>query len=94
MVSAGHVGGTRGSSIVSCAADVIWISEVLGLRGVGEVCEMCMCLARGDVGGEGGEWLRGLGLGFTNPEITGGMLNVCVCLGCGGVGGVGVEWSG
>ena len=41
MVSAGHVGGTRGLGIVSCAADVLW------MRGVGEVCEMCMCLARG-----------------------------------------------
>ena len=30
---------------------------------------MCMCLARGGVGGEGGERMRGLGfdLGFTNP---------------------------
>ena len=28
---------------------------------------MCMCLARGGVGGEGGDWMRGLGLGFTNP---------------------------
>ena len=25
---------------------------------------MCMCLARGGVGGEGGEWMRGLGLGL------------------------------
>ena len=29
---------------------------------------MCMCLARGGVGGEGGEWMRGLGLDFTNPR--------------------------
>ena len=46
MVSAGHVGGTRGSGIVSSAADVLWISGVRVMRGVGEVCEMCMCLAR------------------------------------------------
>ena len=26
------------------------------------VCDMCMCLARGGVGGEGGEWMRELGL--------------------------------
>ena len=26
MVSAGHVGGTRGSSIVSSAADLLWMS--------------------------------------------------------------------
>ena len=24
------------------------------MRGVGEVCEMCMCLVRGGVGGDGG----------------------------------------
>ena len=37
---------------------------------------MCMCLARGGVGGELGEWMRGLGLGFTNPVGTGGVLDV------------------
>ena len=47
MVSAWHVGDTRGSGIVSSAADVLW------MRGVGKVCEMCMCLARSGVGGEG-----------------------------------------
>ena len=47
MVSAGHVGDTHGSGMVSSAADVLW------MRGVGVVCEMCMCLARGGVGGEG-----------------------------------------
>ena len=26
--------------------------------GPGGVCDMCMCLARGGVGGEGGEWIR------------------------------------
>ena len=48
MVSTGHVGGTRGSCIVSSAADVLWMSVERGLRGVGVVggvCEMCMCLA-------------------------------------------------
>ena len=47
MVSAWHVGGTRGS------ADVLWMSVVRGMKGVGRVCEMYMCLARGGVGGEG-----------------------------------------
>ena len=37
MVSSGHVGGTRGSGIVSSAADVLWMSVVCGMRGVGEV---------------------------------------------------------
>ena len=40
-VSAGHeyMGGTDGSDCV-CSAD-----DVLGMRGIGEVCEMCMYLA-------------------------------------------------
>ena len=56
VVSAGHeyVGGTHGSGIVSVAADVLWMSVVRGMRGDGGVCEMCMWLARGGVGGEGG----------------------------------------
>ena len=94
MVSAGHVGGTRGSGIVSSSADVVWNSVVRGMRGVDGVCEMFMCLARGGVGGERGEWMRGLGLGFTKPVGTGEVLNVCLCLGCGGVGGVVEQWVG
>ena len=42
MVNAGHVCGTRGSGIMSSAADVLWMSVAR---------EMCMCLARGGVGG-------------------------------------------
>ena len=60
MVSAWHVGCTRGSDIVSDTADVLWMSVVRGMRGVGGVCDMCMCLDRGNVGGEEGEWMRGL----------------------------------
>ena len=62
-----------------------------GVGGVGGVCE---CLARGGVGGEGGEWMRELGLGFTNPVETGGVLDMCLCFGFRGVGGVGGEWIG
>ena len=50
VVSTVHecMGGTRGSSIVSSAADVLGMSVVRGMRRVGgRVCEMCMCLARG-----------------------------------------------
>ena len=85
---------------MSSAADVLWMSVVGGLRGVGGVCEMCMCFARGGVGADGGAWMKGLGLGFTNPVGTGVVLDVCLCLGCGGVcgvgvvGGVGGEWVG
>ena len=38
--------GTRGSGVLSITGDVL-------VRGVGGVCDMCMCLARGGVGGEG-----------------------------------------
>ena len=71
--------GTRGSGVLSSTGDVL-------VRGVGGVCDMCMCLGRGGVGGEGGEWKRELGLGFTNPRGTGGVLDMCLCFGCGGVG--------
>ena len=37
--------------VVSSAVDVLWMSVVRGMRGVGGVCEMC--LVRGGVGGEG-----------------------------------------
>ena len=93
-MSAEYVGDTRGSAIVSSAAAVLWMSVVRGMRGFGGVCEMCMCLTRGGVGGEGGEWMRGLGLDFTNPVGTRGVLDVCLCFGCGGVGGVCGEWVG
>ena len=48
----------------------------------------------GRCGWRGGEWMRGLGLDFTNPVETGGVFDVCLCFGCGGVGGVGGEWVG
>ena len=62
------IGGTRGSGVLSSTGDVLGVSVV---RGVGGLCDICMCLARGGVGGEGGEWMRGLGLGFTNPVEQG-----------------------
>ena len=61
MVSAGYVGGTRCSGIVSSAADVLWMSVVRGMRGVGGVCEMGMCLVRGGMG-EKGDGRIGFGL--------------------------------
>ena len=77
-LSSGHeyVRGTRRSGIVSSAADVLGMSMVCGMRGVGGVCEICMCLARGGVGDE---WMKELGLGFTNLVGTGGVLeDVCL----------------
>ena len=53
VVSGSHVGGTRGSGIVSSAADVLWMSVVRGMRGVDGVCNMGMRPARGGVGREG-----------------------------------------
>ena len=47
--------GTHGSGVLSSAGDML-------VRGVGGVSDVCMCLARGSVGGEGGEWMRELGL--------------------------------
>ena len=42
--------GTRGSGVLSSTGDVL---EMSGVRGVGGVCGMCMCLGRVGVGGEG-----------------------------------------
>ena len=42
--------GTRGSCVLSSTCDVLGMSVV---RCVGGVCDTCMCLARGGVGGEG-----------------------------------------
>ena len=81
-----YMSGTRGSGVLSSTCDVL-------VRGVVGVCAMCMCLGRGGVGGEGGEWMRELGLGLTNPVGTGGVLDMCLCFGCGGVDGVGGEWA-
>ena len=70
MVSEGHV-----CSIVSSADDVLWMSVVRGMRGVGGVCEMCMCLIRRGVCGEG---VSRLNMSFTNPVRTGELLDVCL----------------
>ena len=45
-----YMGGTHGSGVLASACDVLEISVV---RGVGGVYDMCMCLARGGVGGVG-----------------------------------------
>ena len=49
MASARHVGGTRGSYVVSSAADVLGMSVLRRMRGDSGVCAMYMCLARGGV---------------------------------------------
>ena len=40
-----------GSGIVSITGDVLWMSVVRGMKGFGGVCEMCICLAQGGMGG-------------------------------------------
>ena len=57
----GDGGGVVSSVIVSTATVVLVMSAVRGMRGVGGVCEICMCLGRGSVGGEGAERI-GFGL--------------------------------
>ena len=46
------------------------------------------------MGSVGGEWVTGLGLGFTNSGGTWEKWDMCLCFGCGVVGGVGGEWVG
>ena len=45
-----YIGGTRGSGLLSSACDVLEMSVV---RGVGGVCDMCICLAWGEAGSGG-----------------------------------------
>ena len=67
-----YMGGTRGSCVLSSTCDVIEISV---MKGVGGVCDMCMCLTWGDLGGE---WVTELGLDFTHSGGTWGKWDVCV----------------
>ena len=60
---------------MSSADDVLEMSVVCGMRGVGAVC---MCLGRD-------ECMRRLGMGFTNPVGTEEVCDVCLCLDFGGV---------
>ena len=87
VVVSACMSGTHGSGVLSSTCDVL-------VRGVGGVCDMCMCVARCGVVGKRGEWMREFGFGFTNPVGTGGVLDMCLFFGCCGVGGVGGEWVG
>ena len=49
-----YMSDTRNSGVLSSTGDVLEMSVV---RGVGGVCDMCMCLTRGGVGREGAEWM-------------------------------------
>ena len=74
VVSAGHVGATRGSGIVSSAAGVLWMGVVRGMRGFGSgftnpvgtwgMLDVCLCFGCGGVCGEWvGAWVR-VGRGY------------------------------
>ena len=65
-----YMGVTRGSSVLS--SDMLEMSVV---RGVGGVCDMCMCLARGGVGEVGSGWVIGLGQGLGGWCV---LMSVCV----------------
>ena len=82
-----YMGGTRGSGVLSSAGDMPEMCVVRGV-GVGGVCDMCKCLARGGVGRVGGTWVTGLGLGFTNSGGTWGKWDLRWCGWCWG------EWVG
>ena len=83
-MSAGHVGATCGSGILS-------VMDECGAWDVRSWWSMCDVYVFGS-GWRGREGeVRGLALGFSNPVGTGGVLVVCLCFVCGGVGG---EWVG
>ena len=71
------MGGRHGTGIVPNTADVLEMSVVREMKGVGGVCEMCTCLAQA-LYEVRGEWIRGMVWGFTNPVGTGGVLDLCV----------------
>ena len=82
VVSAGHVGGTHGSCIVASVGRMSVVCRMTTL----EECVGCVCVWLGTAWDDRGEWMRELGLDFTNSLGTGGVLDVYLCLGCGGVG--------
>ena len=89
MVVSACMSGTCGSCVLSSTGDVLEMSVV---RGVGEVCDMCMCLALDSVGGV---WIRaGRGsedwdLPILEEQGEVGYVSV-FWLRC--AGGVGAEW--
>ena len=78
-----YMGRTRGSRVLASAGDVLEMSVV---RGVGGMCDICMCLARGWVEGVGEERI---GFGVYQFWRNMGKVGYVSVFGCGGVGG---EW--
>ena len=70
---------TRGSGVLSSTGDVLEMSVVIG---VGGVCDMCMSLSRGGVGGEGGEYVSEsvyVDLQYDEISLTFTAGSVCLC---------------
>ena len=65
---------TRGSSVVTSAYDMLEMSVVRGVRGVGGVWEMCVYGSGGVVG----VVVERMGLDFNNPVGIGGVWGVSV----------------
>ena len=84
VAASAYMTGTRGSGVLSSGCDMLEMSVV---RGVGGVCDMCICLARAVWGFRC--WVKGMGLGFTYLGGTRGKCDMCLSFDCGGVGGVG-----
>ena len=76
VVVSTYMAGTGGSGVLSSACDVFEMSAV---RGVGRVCVMCMCLARGGVGGVG---VMGETIGIGHNQSWRNMVEsgICVCV--------------
>ena len=53
VVVSAYIDDTHGSGVLSSAGGVL---EMVVVRGIGGVCDMCMCLDRGGVGGVGVSW--------------------------------------
>ena len=83
-VSAGHeyTGFSRDSGSVSSVYDVLEMSLVMGSEELVE-CVRCICGWLGGWWEVRGEWMRGLGLGFTNLVGTGGRVSVFGLQRCG-----------
>ena len=73
-----YMGVTRGSGVLSSAGDVL---EMCVVRGVGGVCDLCMCLVWGGVGCVGVGWLgERNGFGVYQSWRKNGKSGICVCV--------------
>ena len=74
-----YMGGIRGSGVLSSAGDLLEMSVV---RVVCGVCDMCMCLARGGVGGVGDDWVWEDGARCCEPGLFVLIAGPGICILC------------